>query len=237
MSEKATKKTWLNWVLFAAVMIGVFIIGMLTTSIVERRVETISRVQLVRDLPEYEPRNEIWGENFPRQYETYMQTLDTSFASKYHGSKKIDYLEKYPELVILWAGYPFSKDYNQGQGHALAINNIRKTLRTGGVDISPLPSTCWTCKSTDVPRLMAEMGVEEYYSKKWFDLGSEAVNHIGCQDCHDPKTMNLRITRPALVEAFQRQGKNIEDFTHQEMRSLVCAQCHVEYYLANPVLT
>jgi nitrite reductase (cytochrome c-552) len=42
--------------------------------------------------------------------------------------------------------------------------------------------------------------------------------------------MNLRITRPALIEAFQRQGKDINQATHQEMRSLVCAQCHVEYY-------
>jgi nitrite reductase (cytochrome c-552) len=44
--------------------------------------------------------------------------------------------------------------------------------------------------------------------------------------------MKLTITRPALVEAFERQGRDIEDATHQEMRSLVCAQCHVEYYFA-----
>jgi nitrite reductase (cytochrome c-552) len=42
--------------------------------------------------------------------------------------------------------------------------------------------------------------------------------------------MNLKITRPALIEAFERQGKDITRATHQEMRSLVCAQCHVEYY-------
>ena len=56
------------------------------------------------------------------------------------------------------------------------------------------------------------------------------VNYIGCADCHDPKTMDLRITRPALVEAFKSMGKDISKATHQEMRSLVCAQCHVEYY-------
>jgi nitrite reductase (cytochrome c-552) len=33
-----------------------------------------------------------------------------------------------------------------------------------------------------------------------------------------------------LVEAFQAMGKDISKATHQEMRSLVCAQCHVEYY-------
>jgi len=42
--------------------------------------------------------------------------------------------------------------------------------------------------------------------------------------------MALQISRPALLEAFERQGKNIEEVSHQEMRSLVCAQCHVEYY-------
>jgi nitrite reductase (cytochrome c-552) len=42
--------------------------------------------------------------------------------------------------------------------------------------------------------------------------------------------MNLHISRPALIEAFQRQGKDINNVSLQEMRSLVCAQCHVEYY-------
>jgi len=77
---------------------------------------------------------------------------------------------------------------------------------------------------------MNEIGVAEFYETPWIDMGAQIVNHIGCQDCHDPKTMNLRITRPGLVEAFERQGRNVNDATHQEMRSLVCAQCHVEYY-------
>jgi len=42
--------------------------------------------------------------------------------------------------------------------------------------------------------------------------------------------MKLTITQPALIEAFQRQGKDITKSSHNEMRSLVCAQCHVEYY-------
>jgi nitrite reductase (cytochrome c-552) len=78
--------------------------------------------------------------------------------------------------------------------------------------------------------MMQKMGVAEFYKSKWKDLGVEIVNPIGCQDCHDPKTMDLRITRPALIEALQRQGRDIKSFSHNEMRSLVCAQCHVEYY-------
>jgi nitrite reductase (cytochrome c-552) len=185
---------------------------------------------MLKPIPEWEPRNEVWGENFPREYESYLKTLETDFASKHGGSVMTDYLKKYPELVVLWAGYGFSKDYNQGRGHAYAIEDIRNSLRTGGNEVSPMPATCWTCKSTDVPRLMNEIGTENFYKQKWTDHGSQVINPIGCQDCHDPETMNLRITRPALVEAFERQGKDINSFTRQEMRSLVCAQCHVEYY-------
>lgn len=36
-----------------------------------------------------------------------------------------------PRLVILWAGYPFSRDYNKPRGHAFAVTDVRETLRTG----------------------------------------------------------------------------------------------------------
>lgn len=225
-TNKTGRKPWINWLIFLATVVIVFVLGLFATSILERRTESKLYFQTVKEIPDWEPRNEVWGENFPREYETYASTLDTSFSSAHGGSATIDYLEKYPELVVLWAGYAFSREYNQGRGHYYAVKDIRETLRT---DV-PQPATCWTCKSPDVPRLMEEMGVAEFYKGKWKDLGHEVVNNIGCQDCHDPKTMNLRVTRPALVEAFQRMGKDITKATHQEMRSLVCAQCHVEYY-------
>jgi nitrite reductase (cytochrome c-552) len=78
--------------------------------------------------------------------------------------------------------------------------------------------------------MMATMGVREFYAANLHDLKSEVTHPIGCQDCHDPRTMNLRITRPALKEAMAAMGRNIDQASHQEMRSLVCAQCHVEYY-------
>jgi len=230
ISEIIKQRPWIAWLLFLATVVIVFLIGLFASSIIERRSEAVYSLQMVKPIKDWEPRNEVWGENFPREYETYRNTLDTNYASKYGGSVMIDLLDKYPEMVILWAGYAFAKDYNQARGHAHAINDIRLTLRTGGFQEQPMPATCWTCKSTDVPRLMNDMSPEKFYKAKWIDLGSQVINPIGCQDCHDPKTMNLRITRPALVEAFQRRGKDINEFTRQEMRSLVCAQCHVEYY-------
>ncbi len=226
IKEVTAKKPWLNWVIFLATIVVVFLIGLLASSIVERRSESKLYFQMVSEIPDWEPRNEVWGQNFPRQYQSYMRTADTLFKSKYFGAKMIDYLDKHPELVVMWAGYAFARDYNQGRGHYYAVSDVHNTLRT----VQPQPATCWTCKSTDVPRMMNQIGVAEFYKSTWSEMGPEIVNHIGCQDCHDPKTMNLRITRPGLAEAFERRGKNIEDATHQEMRSLVCAQCHVEYY-------
>ena len=224
--EMVNRKPWMGWVLFVATVIVVVFGGLFALSIMERRGEERAMFQLVKPIAQWEPRNEVWGENFPREYESYKMTSSTSFRSRHGGSAMIDFLGEYPNLVVLWAGYGFSRDYNQSRGHYYAIDDIRKTLRTG----SGNPATCWSCKSTDVPRLMNQMGIGVFYKGKWHKLGSEVVNSIGCQDCHDSQTMNLRITRPALIEAFQRQGKDITKATHHEMRSLVCAQCHVEYY-------
>ncbi len=220
------EKPKLGWIVFFITVGGVFLVGLFAHSIVERRNEEKYMFQMVKPISDWEPRNEVWGENFPREYESYMRTSDTTFRSKYGGNASRDLLHEDPDIVILFAGYAFSRDFQQARGHYYAVQDVRLTLRTG----VPQPATCWTCKSTDVPRVMNEKGVKEFYKTKWIDMGEEIVNPIGCQDCHDNKTMNLRITRPALVEAFERQGKDIRQASRQEMRSLVCAQCHVEYY-------
>lgn len=87
----------------------------------------------------------------------------------------------------------------------------------------------------------------------------ELVSHpVSCIDCHDAETMNLRVSRPAFVngirelaksdyptphlpsiERWRKEGRQGDyqpniDANRQEMRSLVCAQCHVEYYFKGP---
>ena len=222
-----------NKILFLLTVVIVFVLGLLASSIINRKSEAKYKYVPQTNIADFEPRDSIWGENFPKEYQSYIQTKDTSFATYKGGSKMKDLLEEDPRLVVLWAGYGFAKDYNQGRGHYYAIEDIHNTLRTGGPKgpgDGPMPSTCWTCKSPDVPRLMNEKGIDEFYSGKWADKGSEVVNAIGCADCHNPNNMKLTITRPALVEAFESMGKDISQATHNEMRSLVCAQCHVEYY-------
>ncbi|MGE5436924.1 MAG: ammonia-forming cytochrome c nitrite reductase subunit c552, partial [Syntrophothermus sp.] len=186
LKDVIVEKPWVGWVVFLVTLIIVFFIGLLGASIIERRTEAELTFQMVKPIAEWEPRNEVWGENFPRQFQSYLNTLDTNFRSKYNGSGTVDMLARYPNLVINWVGYAFARDYTQPRGHYHAIDDIRRTLRTG----VPQPATCWTCKSTDVPRMMNKMGVANFYKAKWVDLGPEIVNPIGCQDCHDPKTMD-----------------------------------------------
>jgi len=77
---------------------------------------------------------------------------------------------------------------------------------------------------------------------------------VACIDCHNPETMQLRVTRPGFMNGIQALADSSEpvphipsiqrwrdggkkkpydpntDATRQEMRSFVCGQCHVEYY-------
>jgi len=233
IKEFISKKPWAGWLLFLATAVVVFLLGMLASSIVERRSEAKYAYRPPTDLQPFESDNSVWGKFYPREYKSWLMTADTSFRSKYAGNKPVDVLATDPELAVLWAGYAFSKDYYQARGHFWAVDDIRNTLRTGAPmtpGAGPQPGTCWTCKSPDVPRMIEKMGAESFYKATWASLGPEITNPIGCADCHNPENMTLTITRPALREAFERQGRNIEDAGHQEMRSLVCAQCHVEYY-------
>lgn len=217
----------LGWFIFFGSAVGVFALGMLASTITERRAErAISRVQFIHPIERWEGDNAKWGVSFPRQYNTWEATKQDESMTLFGGSGFRDHLEKYPNLVVLWAGFPFAREFNAPRGHFHARTDVMETDRRSEVT----PATCWTCKSSDVPRLMARDGVAEFYSRKFDDYLGDVKNTIGCADCHNNETMALQISRPALKEAFERMGRDITQATQQEMRSLVCAQCHSEYY-------
>ena len=107
--EIVEKKPWFGWFLYLGTLAAVFAIGLLAASIFERRQESF-RVQTVSPIADWEPRNEVWGQNYPREYESYMRTAKTDFKSKYAGSAPTDYLAEQPGQVVLFSGYPFSRD-------------------------------------------------------------------------------------------------------------------------------
>ena len=223
----------LGWGLVIILMIVVAVLGLFIASIMERRHEAAYITQIITPIADMEPDSAKWGLNFPREYETWKMTELGGANTKYGGPEKRDYLKDDPRLVDLFKGYAFAAEYQQARGHMHAIEDVTGTARVdpsrGG---KAQPGTCMTCKSPDVPMLMKEMGVAEFYHAPFDEIKKKVSHPIGCADCHDAKTMNLKITRPTLREAFAAMGKDIDKATYQEMRSLVCAQCHVEYYFA-----
>ena len=209
-----------------------------------------------------------WGKNFPRQYDGYKATAENTTRTRYGGSEAqpASKLEAHPALRRIFAGYPFSVDYRDRRGHAFMLEDQDRTER---VHQFKQPGACLLCHASNIPAYRQE-GVEE--GKQQTDREkimrgfekvcamplSEArklVTHpIACLDCHNPESMQLRVTRPAFLNGIAalaksdspvphlpsverwRTGKREKDYdpnelaTRQEMRSFVCGQCHVEYY-------
>ena len=240
MSENCQKPSncvcypWIGYLVFLILLVGTFVLGMLIMSVGERRAESVKRSALF----EIEP-NEMdaakWGQNYPRQYDTWKKTQDSeSFPlTKYGGTRARDYLQgTTAAYVILFGGYGFSKDYKSARGHWHTIEDVTKTLRVG----ETTSAACWQCKSPDAVRLIGEMGVEAFSKKTFNELKGEITHSISCYDCHEENTMALRSLRPAVLEGFKQleayKDKGMDALTHQEKRSAVCAQCHSTYHFA-----
>lgn len=250
LAPATRRRPWLGWLVFALSAMVVLLLALLLASVAERRGE--ARIEMPQSpLAPLEVDSARWAVNWPRQYDTYRQTFDDTTRTEFGGAQPRDYLEAWPANVILFAGYSFSMEYRQARGHARAIEDVTGTKRLN----EKTPATCWSCKSPDVLRQMAEYGAAglklgdptpalaehplaeltlagaaRFYDQPFAALKDRITHPIGCLDCHEPETMRLRVSRPALIEAFRRQGRDVETVSHQEMRTLVCAQCHVEYY-------
>jgi nitrite reductase (cytochrome c-552) len=212
-------------VVLAAVLAGVLIF-MKNQPPQERAFQPLVEVKAM------EPDSSIWGQNFPNQYDGLMKTATNNIDTTYGGASQFSWLERDPRQVILFAGYPFSKDYNDDRGHANAVDDVRATKRLNLNDEDPkhTPATCYSCKSSNNPALWNKMGMAEFDAMTFNEMTPNIENSIGCANCHEAGTMRLIVTNPALDEALKAQGKDWTTYSRQEMRSLVCANCHVEYY-------
>ena len=107
----------------------------------------------------------------------------------------------------------------------------------------------------DAHRQEAIMRGFEVVNSMPYSVATTLVDHpISCGDCHDPESMALRITRPGFLNGIQTLAQSDAPVPHlpsverwrtlgkegtydpntmasrQEMRTFVCAQCHVEYH-------
>ena len=213
-------------ILFAGSVLAIGVMALLAGSVNEREAERISLATSPSIPANVQHKSEEWAKYYPRQYGSWKKTKESSMLT--------DMLKEKSQLPILWAGYGFAKDYNAPRGHYYALQDNVNTLRTGApVDskTGPMPTACWTCKSPDVPRIQERDGELEYFTGKWAKYGNEIVNTIGCANCHSNETGELTVRVPHLDRALESAGlPTFADSTHQEKRSLVCAQCHTEYY-------
>ena len=224
-----------------------------------------------------------WGKNFPRQYDSYRRTVDTE-RTRYGGSEAFQKLDEDPQWREFFAGYGFGLDYREERGHAYMLIDQEETER---ITKLKQPGACLQCHASiipayryegkkagvpdDQPEAQIQKGFETVCGMSYADAhdltdedGNKLVQHpVSCIDCHEPDTLQLRVTRPGFLNGIRELAKSDEPVPHlpsierwrkgdrqtpyepnvdasrQEMRSMVCGQCHVEYYFKgeNKVVT
>jgi nitrite reductase (cytochrome c-552) len=166
-----------------------------------------------------------WAEIYPEYFASYLKNEEVNREKHPDAPKPYPYVANNPELKVIWDNFGFSKEYNKPRGHVWATTSVENIAR-------PKPgAVCYTCKSTDVAVAYLEKGAGTWETEKWDEaVARNGFAHpIGCIDCHDAKTNEVRLSRPYVAEALKRQGKD-DAYIAKEMNSLVCAQCHVEYF-------
>lgn len=278
MSDQPKAPSRFRWIGYAALVVLVAAatagIMFMFQSIATRKQEAREHVFRIVDLDETTVDPAEWGKNYPRQYDSYLRTAETE-RTRYGGSEGFQKLDADPVWRELFAGYAFSIDYREERGHAYMLSDQRETER---VKLFDQPGACLHCHASDIPayrRVGLEAGASgelddplnsdsaraqlmrgfELVCAMPYEQATELVEHpISCLDCHDPQTMQLRVTRPAFLVGIKalaesgdpvphlpsierwRQGDRAEPYdanklaSRQELRTLACAQCHVEYY-------
>lgn len=255
-------------------------VGVLTLwrNIMERKAEARQTVFPIVNLDETVDDPAEWGKNYPRQYDSYRRTVDIE-RTRHGGSDAFQKLDADPRWRTLFQGYAFGVDYREERGHAYMLADQEQTER---VKQFKQPGACLHCHASILPayrEMGRKAGVPDLQAQEQIMKGFEAVcpmpyaearnltdakgrkliqHPVSCIDCHDPASMQLRVTRPGLLNGLRELAKAETPLPHlpsvmrwragararsydvnaeasrQELRSLVCAQCHVEYYFKGP---
>jgi nitrite reductase (cytochrome c-552) len=256
MTDALRRSRW-SWPFIIAVVgaAAALAVTALLVTIVQRQDEAENPFYRVVELNDETVDPAVWGQNFPQQYDGYRRTVD-QVRTRYGGSEAIprtpsqadprsvvaqSRLEEDPRLKTMWAGYAFAADFREERGHAYMLDDQTFTERQ---QVTRQPGTCMHCHASvyTVYRRLGGgdlfTGFERMNQMSYAEARKEVTHPVACIDCHDPQTMQLRVTRPGFLEGIQKvkalQGQADydvnRDATRQEMRAFVCGQCHVEYY-------
>ena len=179
--------------------------------------------------------NENWLENHPEvKPETYAEQypeIYASFMANEENAEHPDYLEEYPQLKTLYAGYPFSYDYDEARGHTYVIDDVTATdrLHKMQADGTLAPeifqkANCFTCKTPVMTAIVNETDGAAY---SWtFEQMQNLVADVplSCYTCHGDTPGEITITHTYLTASV---GDN---FNQIDGANLACGQCHNEYF-------
>jgi nitrite reductase (cytochrome c-552) len=256
---KSARSRWPAYLLLMLVTAVVtFGVAALLMNIAERKREASQHYVKLVEITEDTIDPAEWGKNFPRQYDGYLRTVDNE-RTVHGGSDSLapSRLEADPRLRRIFAGYAFSVDFRERRGHAYMLSDQDISERTTKFK---QPGACLHCHASIIPAYRKAgdgdvmKGFEKVCGMPLADARKLVEHPVACIDCHDPKSMQLRVTRPGFLNGIRelaksdaalphlvsierwRKGKRERDYdpnaeaTRQEMRSFVCGQCHVEYY-------
>src|SRR5262245_54992327 len=228
-SKKRNRRFFLTIVLLVAVLV---IGGLaLLINIFERKQEARNPFYRVVELTEDTDDPALWGKNFPLQYDDYLRTVDQS-RTHFGGSEALPHsptqadprpvvaqskIEEDPRLKIMWAGYAFSKDFREERGHAYMLDDQTFTERQ---IVTKQPGTCMQCHASIVIPYRKLGGGDlikgfEAMNQMPYSEARKLVTHpVACIDCHDPGTMQLRVTRPGFIEGMRafKASQGIQDY-------------------------
>ncbi len=246
---------------------GAIAISALLMNIQQRKAEAARPFVRLVEVGEDVTDPAVWGRNWPKQYDQYRRTA-LSTRTRFGGNGGGESLppqksEHYPWLTTLYQGYAFAIDYRERRGHAYMLVDQENTQRHQ----VPQSGSCLHCHAAVMPvyRALGDgdamAGFEASHTMSYQEINTQLhelghAHPVTCADCHDPDSMQLRVTRPGFLRGIQalaasdapvphlpsidlwRKGGRKAlydpntDATRGEMRSYVCGQCHVEYYCA-----
>lgn len=177
------------------------------------------------------------AQKYPGQYETWQATAQPTEPGKSRYKRGYDKdgviydkMDQYPFLALLLSGSGYALEFNEPRGHAFMIEDQLHVeparLKAGG--------SCLTCKTPYAPQLQEKLG-GDYFANPYKEvLGQIPEEHrtlgVACGDCHRQEDMGLQISRGfTLGKGLETLGKDLSELQTSDLRTLVCAQCHVTY--------
>lgn len=178
-----------------------------------------SSVSSAAELNAFEANSEKFAEAFPLQYDSYVKSLKTSEEP-----------DRFKTPVDPMHSIIYGKLYNYRnmvEGKRSHANSMLEAYWSMGASKEGF-QRCLPCHSADTPRLLDKYGEKGFYEGK-FDAMAEGLNPVGCANCHNTQTWQLRVFAPHARESIAKIGKDPDKLSHVDAKTYICTQCHFEY--------